>query len=433
MVEKFFKAIGEQNLSPGREHWAVKICAQFECSGDAESSLRHAWKAMRYDHPQLACTAQEDTILYQVPDNSALDQWLAKTFIVVDFEGDVDALVELSKPSQLPTLTYCPHTSRIVLCASHWRIDGMGSLAFLNNLFKAFGSSREIKFGDEYVNLSPALETIRNFPLTPSEEDIKAATNLIMQFGGNLPSIGLQTLSEDKIPGETCSSRLSLSKKTTNAVVMRCKESGFSVTAAVHTSLIAVTGQLAAESSLATKYTSWGTFNVRHYLEPPYNRAASFPFANYLFGLPISLVPDTFSRNVKDMNAFYKQLSVPGGLAKLSPVLKPYFDQATAMLSQPLPPGMPPPTEPMLDSLGVLDSRLDGEYETGVKMTGFWLHPVNLLPQLIVYLWTWRGSLTFSISYNKSFHSKSMVDLFASSLRDKLLEDLGLESTLGAS
>ena len=165
-IERFFLAIGRGSLALNREHWAVSIFAQFESNAsreDTETALRHAWKTMRYDHPSLASIAREEIKMYEVPDQVALDAWLDRTFILESASTTKDELLALFRPSALASLHYLPHTSEILIHSSHWRIDLVGAISLLQNLFSAVDKPRPIDFGDEAANLSPSRDEAANY------------------------------------------------------------------------------------------------------------------------------------------------------------------------------------------------------------------------------------------------------------------------------
>lgn len=147
-IELFYKTVtdGYNRTSRNREHWTVSVSARFKWhsrSGDAQSALRQAWKQMRYDHPQVACFAQDGRKIYEVPNTAALESWLADTFIVTRAKTADDILAS-APPSSLSTLYHLPESSQVVLRSLYWRIDGIGALHLLNNFFTALGNPRQI-------------------------------------------------------------------------------------------------------------------------------------------------------------------------------------------------------------------------------------------------------------------------------------------------
>lgn len=427
-VEIFFKTIADAGTPLNREHWAITVCAQFcldPCAGDVESSLRQAWKTVRYDHPQIAAFAQGNIIIYEVPDASTFNSWQRETFLVTP-GTTAEELVASARPSTLPLLHYLPETSEVVIHSSHWRIDGIGALILLNNLFQALAKPRHIELGSEGRNLSPSLTEAGSLSTDPSEEQDLTATTLLMEYAGNLPSIGLPVEPSNKIPGATRRSELKLSTATTNALLSACKVRDMTVTTAFHAALIVGTQQMASSELLAKKYTSWRTFNFRPYLPSASGKSIAHPMAVHVCGLPITLAPSTFSDNVSQLGPLYKELSSPARNNKLRTMLVPYNRKLTALISQPLPADMPESTEPQLQSMGVVETYLERKYEGVLEITDFWLAVEMLTKNLALHVWTWRERLTLSISYNEHFYKEGFVQEFLRFLRDVLLKELNV-------
>ena len=110
---------------------------------------------MRNDHPQLACVVYEETKIYDVPDSTALNKWADETFIVAPASATKEELLESFRPSALATLHFLPSKSEIIIHSSHWRIDFVGALSLVQNLFDAIAKPRPVQFGDEGRNLAP--------------------------------------------------------------------------------------------------------------------------------------------------------------------------------------------------------------------------------------------------------------------------------------
>ena len=77
----------------GREHCtvfsAVKVNHRSKGLG---TSLKEAWKQLRYEQPGLATTAdaRDNTLHYKVPNDDSLELWLADTFIGIEERQSAD-------------------------------------------------------------------------------------------------------------------------------------------------------------------------------------------------------------------------------------------------------------------------------------------------------------------------------------------------------
>ena len=416
-VETFFLALARGSLASGGEHNAVSIFAHFSATAssqeDTETALRHAWKTLRYDHPELACSVREDTIVYKVPDQAALDAWLNETFIVVPAATTKEDLLASFRPTVLATLHYLPHSSEIVLHTSHWRIDVIGGISMLHNLFGAMAEPRQIRFGDEGTHLSPGRDEAAGFG-SSDEKGREAATDLFMHFISNMPSIGFPAQNLDQKLGGTRRSEIVLDSSTTSAIVSGSKERGITVTTAFHAAMIVALQELnrTHSSSSSKKYTTLGLFNIRPLYRSPYNDSFSHLTGVHVIGLPLVLEPSTYTDLAIQLKDFYAQRRPPAKDSRLDQsVIVPYTLMTAEMASQPPPPGIPAPSEPMLSSMGVVDRYLKPQYgNIALKEICVGVEMMN--PQMVCYLWTWRGSMTLSVFYNETFYVESFVQDF---------------------
>lgn len=429
-IEIFFKTISDQGIDINREHWAVSICARFQCrltSHDTELALRNAWKAMRYDHPDIAASlADGNKKAYRVPSSVELERWMAETFHVEPLTTAENMFSE-SRPSPLPTLHYLPQNSEILIRSSHWRIDGIGALHLLNNFFKALARDRRASFGDEWNNLAPGLGKAANLSQYHTKGNLEAAADLMKQYTSNLPSVGLPTPLEIQVPGDTRVTRLTVSPSTSVAITSACKNRGYSVTAALHAALIGATQQFTPSDIPSKKYTSWGSVNLRPHAQSPYNSPA-YPVSVYLVGFPISLHPSDFASNVTQLKSIYSRFSSPEPPFEIQACLSPYIKEAIELFSQPPSGEIPAPTEPILDSVGIADRYLQRVHGDNVEISDFWLASETLSRQLTVYVWTWREEMIFSTCYNEAFYEAVFVKEFLERVKRTLLFGLDVEA-----
>ena len=434
-IERFFLALARANGKLEREHWSISIFAQFEMKtslDDTASALKHAWKTMRYDHPQLACVAFGETKVYEVPNNAALEAWLDETFVVVPEPITKEELLASFRPSALAKLHYLPYKSEIIIHTSHWRIDLVGALSLLQNLFIAIAEPRQVQFGDEGKNLSPGRDEAANYnsfynvklPKLVKEREISAA-DLVMQLIGNLPSIGLPAQNLQGTPGGTRRSELVLETGTTSAIVSACKKRGLTVTTALHAALIVALQQVAAAPhSSSSKYTSWGIFNVRPWLNIPSNDPAIHPAAVHIVGLPLTLHPSTYASLALRLKQYYKQRLPPSADSHIAGSdLVSYTNQMADIVGQPPPVDQPVPSEPMLSSMGVVDSYLKPKFG-GIQVKDFWVGVETITPQVTCHLWTWQGKMTLSAYYNDTFYDDGFMQEFLKRVIDILKMEL---------
>lgn len=273
------------------------------------------------------------------------------------------------EPSPLATCYYLPRTSEILIHTSHWRIDGIGALHLLHNFFTTLAEPHKVIVGEEGKNLSPGLDQAAGFSAEATPETDEAATKLLMEHAGNLPSIGLP-VEPNQIPGGTRRVELVLSSEETSSIISGCKTRGITVAAAAHAALIAATQQLAPPELLALKYTSWEVVNFRPHLLSPYDNANAHPVGVYVLGLPTTFTPSNFAENASKFKENYKRSTSPK-VSNLHSILAPYVRKVTAMLGQPPPPELPAATEPMLNSVGVVDRHMAHQFGPTLKIANF--------------------------------------------------------------
>lgn len=437
-IERLFKTVGEAGGTFNREQWAVKACAKFRCVfsvTDTETALKNAWRTLRFLQPQMAAYIEGDCMIYNAPQNTDLESWMTETF-VVEKALTIDELLASSRRSLLPTLYYLSKSSEILLSSSHWRIDAIGASSVLNLLFTFLAEPSQLSFNDESKNLSPGRDEAASLPQDLSQKNGNAATSLLMNYVTNLPSLGLPNLPSLDLPvelvnevsGAFCRIETKLPTVTTTSIVAACKEKDFTITTVVHAALVVALQEVNSCTSSGERYTSWGTFNYRPYLNPGYTNPTMNAFTVMLCGLPISFITSSFHENASALKPFYAQLRDPFNNASLRVILEPYTKKQVAMMSQRLPPGMPQPTDPLMVSVGILDPYLHHIYGQGiVEVTEYWLGIVALTRQPLFYVWTWQGNMTLCMCFNDQFYTKKFMRSFLDRVVGILLEELAIE------
>lgn len=107
-------------------------------------SLRQAWVALRYKHPQIAAVPDETGchVTYTVPSSPKyLEAWLHETVVVhPESEGhSVESLNAALPPSVSVTLHYLPASRELLCRTTHWRTDGLGLVHLLHEFTHSAG------------------------------------------------------------------------------------------------------------------------------------------------------------------------------------------------------------------------------------------------------------------------------------------------------
>ena len=424
-IERFYRAAA--SAGGPLEQWSITAVAQTRLNlpaSDKVAALQRAWTALRYDHPQIACTEQSDTNVYEVPDEAALATWIKDTFIV-SHSQTANTLLSTFTRSPSATLHYLPQTSEVAIHCSHSRMDGIGALHLLHQLFKALAEPRSISFGTESKNLSPGLFDAAGIPTDVTPEIQQAVTGLITNLASSQPSLGLPTIAPNQIPGPTQRRELKLGTHKTDTAVKACKDLGLGVTAAVHAALILATQQLSPPELAGRKYTSWCLVNLRPYCQPPYD-SATYPVALYHGASVKSIAPSSFLQDALELQSVYKQSWQPSQSTLLTN-LSHFTETLAPMLGQPPPPNIEPPSEPLLSSLGVVDRYIQPRYGDKVEVNDFWMAVEMLTRQVELHVWTFQGDLTLSASFNENFYEGEFIESFLSKIQAILLQGLNVE------
>ncbi|KAI4163200.1 MAG: hypothetical protein LQ342_003133 [Letrouitia transgressa] len=351
-VEVFLHRLAAQWAPLRREHWAVNVSAKLEFGPSLENHqmlLRDAWKSVRFHHPDAACTIEDDRKVYCTPSEEELESWMASTLIVKENTSAEDLAASIG-PSPTPVLYLIPSKEnlsvvQVLIHLSHVYLDGTGAFYLLQSICKAVAEPTTVIFGTESQNLAPSRDEAAGFQ--PNLEDFKVAKALIEGYNANLPSAGLPVEQSNMAPKGTYREAISRSPEETFSIEQSCKAASLSVTVAIHAVIIVAMQQLSLSSTTQRRYTSWGAFDVRPYIQPGYQRFNESPVSVYAAGLPITLAPSTFSEYATNLQKFYKQ-----SLSPLRGVLPAYIRQFTTALDE-TPPltDRPPATDPMLSKV----------------------------------------------------------------------------------
>ncbi|OQE28533.1 hypothetical protein PENSTE_c003G01187 [Penicillium steckii] len=262
------------------------------CEGRRQYTINSRLK-LRYEQPQIAATVEGIKKVYEVPDDSALENWLERTFITSD-ASDAEALSREVTPIQQATLYYLPRSSELLIRAPHSLIDGVGMIMLWHSYLTAITAPREIAFGDEATRLPNTLETLLHHPDPPRAEMTAKAQEIIDAFVA-APGLGPMNNVGKVPPGPTQRRELAFSVETTSSIVCACKDNGYSVSAAVHAAFIQTLIKHAHPAGDKTKYVTATNPDIRTFLPKPYNTSN---YAAALFYTPwafqIDPPPDSF-------------------------------------------------------------------------------------------------------------------------------------------
>ena len=345
----------------------LKLTIDMPNSIDAESTLRQAWKQVRFQQPHLASTVDRDRkkFVYEVPDNNALQEWLRETFIVssaASAEEEYQSQVAMNSTSmRRPTLVYEPKSSELLFRGPHSTIDGIGLLLFWHYYLTAVVkpmAAEDILFGTEPSRLPPTKEELLGCPEELTLEQVNRMDELYTEFGRAFPGIcPVSKGGKASAPGRCMNEEVVFSARTTEAIVQGCKKKGISVTAAVQAARIMALVKSCDPKSNQSSYAVANNFNLRPYMPKPYNKyAVALYFTAYGF---FTGLPTTFWDVAKELSTHYKRTfkDNPGNIRLAGHHFRRFFEVLGQAMSKAV-----PMTEPVMSSLGVVESFLQRSY-----------------------------------------------------------------------
>lgn len=441
--ERLIKFIGDRAHPAGREQWSVTSTATFKpcdnrpASEWAATTLRDAWKLLRFRHPSIASTpaVESDSVEYVIPNEKDLEHWVQESYVVVDGTSSEDVIAEI-KPSQFMTLHFLPHTWEILLHTSHWRTDGYGAFHLLNAFFDAVKAVIDndglptISWGEEVIRLVPSVESALNLPdiATPeiTASAIKyASTHTYIKDSVEVPYKGEPTTR----PGGTRAVRLQLSTETTQAIKKATNERRFDIYAAVHAALAKVNFQYAKSSTSASaekepEYASTMRLSLRPHLISPFTNnpsvAAGLYTGGYVFKVTAS---DDFLTIAEKYQREYDNGVTPEFIVSR----RQFAIMALGGLRKGLPPPNPPPSYIDMSFVTGVDDTVKPVFDTKygpMEVLRVGLGVETLTPQPYLFFWQFKEQLDLSFVYNEAYQNAEEVRKMVNSVVEVLEHEL---------
>lgn len=408
--EKVYLQMSRAFKPIGKEHWGVHcVCFITKSTGQAvtEDEVRNAWKCLALQYPGLTVRPVEFTKHFEDLSETVLQHWLEETFHSTT-NSTADQIIQSSGPRDLPSLYFLPASSELVLLSQHWRTDALGCCMILDSLVEHISENSFPQDLSSKCQLrpSPCLEMAAGASFDVDEETKKYAKEAIASFhakavqSGGLPYQGDKTL----LPGNTQHRELVLSTSETRDVVQACKAKNISVSAAVHTALARTYFSFAESDDDRRKgYTTVMATNARPHLQPPYDEPAH-ACQTYVASITPTVPYDSdFIAAARDLTHEYKTWCTPQLMRSLCWAYKYHRD---ALFAAGPPPK--PPSGVTLSSLGVVDKVFDSKHGD-IEVEKFRFGVSMITRQTLLYVWTFRDQLTFSLDYNEAYYEESMV------------------------
>ncbi|KAK0379653.1 hypothetical protein CLIM01_02980 [Colletotrichum limetticola] len=425
-MESFYQSLASPEGYP--VHWMIGCSVTLQNqdeSIDKEGSIRRAWKIVAKDFPCAGAVVDSASREIVVGEDAITDEWLQKSFLVHD-GTTVDEVFSAFKSQFHITLHYVRDSNQLLLQSPHTLIDGRGMLYLYHALFTTLAALPDDNSQTHHEtsgapNLSKPYDDWLGVSATPSEKNFADAQSIFQRVLQQEKPIRLPGVDFTTTPQRPVHRDLEVDEKTSSTIISACKEKGVSVTSAWHAALALTTQKLQSEAGEdGSSYVQFTTIDLRRHFPSsfvPYKHS----IGSLQTALPLAadLSKDsTFDALSKSLHQQYK---APFAFADNDfGYLTPYMAMSRQILESG---GVPPSSTPSLSSMGVVDDYLQRQYGAW-EVSNFWVSSTMMTGDFQMYLWTFRGKLTFSVCYNEAFYSMEKVDRVLGSTRDELL--LGL-------
>lgn len=415
------KWIGDQGHSAGKEQWSINATGTFIAtapggrltSDELWRRVRKAWMCLRFQHPGIASTADEQNLEYHVPDPTILGNWADETLHRLSDAGTTvgDFCANLGY-SPYAVGYFFAATGQFLIHTSHWRTDGQGAFGLLNAFFEALAADMDpytLSWGEEVNRLPPSIEETLDIPKQPTDAIRQATADCLASGRHVVGSVGLPF--QDSSPGGTRSLRRTLSQPLTELITKACQARGLRLVSAVHASLATANF---AESHGQGHYTSNIRFSLRPYLKAPYN-GAEYSAALYTGSYMAKVEPGTLWQNIA---AYYDRLYRDGLSPEFLIARRQFAVQALGMMQAGGPGGKRPPSRSEIDISSVDEAQIliapviQGRGADGLKVE---VMDVALglecqAKECYLFFWVFRGRIELNLVYNEAFYEEKLMN-----------------------
>ena len=435
--EKVYLNMSRAFAHLGKEHWAIHCVCGIRCdrwNDDAEmaTAVEQAWKGLLYEYPGLSVKPEGSTKVFEPLSEQVVEQWADQTFSV-GTGLSADDVVQRSGPGKLPSLVFLPESSELVFLSQHWRNDALGVCMMLNRLLELLardGNEPTKPRLEERASLSPSMEDAAGSDQVADSKLQQYARQYIDSFHQKAVNSGGLPVGEDvaKLPGATAHREIVFGIDSTRAIVTACKMAGISVTAAIHVALAKTVLSLSTDEQRALGYTTVMAVNMRDHLPSPYNTAAH-ACQTYVASITPTVQDDRdFISSAHDLTQEYRSWYSEDFRRSLRCIYQ--YHAAKLFASRPADAKPPkPPSGVTLSSLGVVKRCLKTEHGGGLSLDTFRFGVSMFTRQTLLYAWTFRGQLCFSLDYNSAYYDEGMVEKILGMVKWNLDDGLAIGPT----
>ncbi|KAL9616658.1 MAG: hypothetical protein Q9160_008481 [Pyrenula sp. 1 TL-2023] len=404
-------------------------------------SIRTAWLRTRYNHPDIATTADSSgrKVYRSLRNAEEADQWLNETFIVAKEKSIEDIRCEAT-PASYALLYWFPRSSQLALYSSHWRIDGTGCVQVLNHILsliveQSAGSTpcpepwRVVsKLSPDFFRASGTSLEDRKRIQEQGRQINKALEEVDIDESFSLPRI---SGSDGQKPSGHLQIRSQFSADESDRIFNSCRQKGFSVTVGIHTAYVLALlsmenpGDSRPAAGPPPIYSSAGRICFRQFLPHPYNSPTIFPATMYTAAGSMFVPVTTFTDTADRFSSLYQSLLARarnGEGTSMSAMFAFLADNPNGLgLFMAL---------PYITSLGNLESMLRVEYKSTdgsrrLRVNDFSFSVAQLGKGVAGMLWTFDGRLTLETGFNQAFYAVETVEAFLEEVKAITLTELG--------
>ena len=428
-MEKFFALAGEGGVgATDGQHWHIAVMAKINTTGlDLRKDVPIAWKTLRGVNPCLSAIVRGDRLVYTVADDEELEPWLKETLHFHESPSTSREMFPIRNFTGRAALHVLLQTQELVLLAPHTHLDGIGAYTAMSNLLQALADASVTdspKLGDEAQHLVPPLNILAEIPAA-TDANRSTFKSMLGSWMAGFAGVNLQLKDTRQPCGDPRVIYTPFSVSETKRIVARCKELGFTVTAAVQAAVsIALRKQVKSTATIQSAVT---IHDVRKWIDKTVYPATGLvgPLA-----VPVPAVftlADDFVETARLAKQKYRE---PEQTDLLRTLPRFWGNEMVAIMTSP-PAGMQAPSSLGLSSFGVMDAYIKPSYEGAagrkVDVEDAWLGITLYSPDVLLHLWTLQGAIRLQCVYNEAYHEEEAVAALLKATGEELLRGLGLE------
>jgi hypothetical protein len=193
-----------------------------------------------------------------VADDQELESWLKETLHFHDTPSTSREMFPIRNFTGHATLHVLLQTQELLLLAPHTHLDGIGAYTAMNNLLQALADASVTdspKLGDEAQHLVPPLNVLADIPAATNAHR-STFQSMLGSWVAGFAGVNIQPKDTKQPCGDPRILYTPFGVSETKRIVAKCKELGFTVTAAVQAAVsIALRKQIKSTATIQSAVT----------------------------------------------------------------------------------------------------------------------------------------------------------------------------------